>query len=145
MERAISVGDFETPLDALKAGANGVHAMPVVHLVGVGLGLIPTQPSNGGLDSGKTAHHFCVSLTRCHKFSLHGLEGFENQFVCDVLAHGRTIPAIGDASNCLPSHISNPPEGPPPSDRGGPAGLSLSQSSQDRSAALSTQEPMAPA
>lgn len=102
MDRTISVRDFETPLDAFKAGANGVHAMPVVHLVGVGLGLVPTKPSDCGLDSGKTAHHFCVSLTRSHKFGLHGLEGFENQIVRDVLAHGRTIPATGDA--CKSNH-----------------------------------------
>ena len=138
MERAISVGDFETPLNALKAG---LHRGDIAILSDFGLHEgrhVALDDANVRFDAGK-------SIIHARQLCLNGLQVLKDQFVRDVLAHGRTIPAIGDASNCLPSHISNPPEGPPPSDRGGPAGLSLSQSSQDRSAALSIQEPMAPA
>ena len=84
MDRAISVGDFETPLDAVKTGLDrGAFAVA---------GEIALHKSHQvGFHRPDFATHLGHLAMHCADLAAKRLQLFKDQFVCDVLAHGLTI------------------------------------------------------
>ena len=89
MDRAISVVDFETPLDAVKAG---LHRGDIAILSDFGL----YQRRYMRLPDMKVGLQTCHLLVQPCELALNGLQVLENQFVCHIFTHGRTIAAARD-------------------------------------------------